>query len=150
LEIAAKALADHYAALETFVTDPASPAILSKFLLDFSDAIEHDDTSYDMADRLCADDRPRQLSERTLTLCRRLDEIRLSRHDLVNCFDLVLGSGITAMFLRSDRTASMFEQASMRFTSNPGREILFAAKTIGFGVSAADVFEPSAMADAFA
>jgi len=130
LRTANKCLTEHYGALEKFVNDPASPIMLCEFILAYSDAIHDEGAAGNIARRFCDDEAVKPPTGQALDVMRELDGLRNSRKDLVETFDIAVGAGITAMFLRWNSTAALFEKAATRFTTNPGREIAVAAKIV--------------------
>jgi hypothetical protein len=130
LRVAAKALGAHYDALEKFTSDPAVSDNLRQFVLDFSDAVTDEGVARVIAQRICSDDPPPTPSAAAAEITSEVDELRRTRRDLIPLFDAIIGNGITAMFHQWDSTAAMVETALQKFTANPGREIVVAAKAV--------------------
>jgi hypothetical protein len=130
LKVAAKALTAHYDALEKFAADPAVSDTLKQFVLDFSDAVTDEVVACLIAERICSDDPLPTPSAATAEITSEIDELRRTRRDLVPLFDAIIGNGITAMFHQWDSTAAMIETALQKFTANPSREIVVAAKAV--------------------
>ena len=83
-----------------------------------------------MVHRICSNDPLPSPSTAANEVMAEVDDLRQTHKDLIQFFDIILGAGLTAMFLQWDSTAAMYETASQKFTSNPSREIAVAAKAV--------------------
>jgi hypothetical protein len=131
LRSAATALRDHYRALEAFVDDPDAPAILSEFLLDFSDSIDGENVAIDISSATTPGGRaPPPLSPLYIEIVNSVDRLRDQRMDLLAFFDLAISAGMTAAFFRRDKTREIDQATIDKSGKNPGHDIAFASTLV--------------------
>jgi hypothetical protein len=133
---AADLLETHARSLEAFLDDPASPVILKRLLLTFSDA---------MADRAIVEklgewaasrpfDQPIE-SEEATEVQASLEALRGLRPALVENFTTTVLTAATGASLRWPESAALFSRAFPRMIGTPKRDIAIAvtATRLGFG-----------------
>lgn len=128
LRLAAELLEHHYAALEKFLSDPASPAHLRDFLLWLSDTSSDSGAAKKLIAHVATAIDSGRVPEPDANFSRSLADLRAHRPDLVDAFEEALSNGLMATFLRWERTAEIFNDLAPRLTANPKAEMAVAAK----------------------
>lgn len=124
----AHALEQHYAELEKFMKDSASPELLKLLLISFSGSISDRKTACDFVRRYASHD-AKALSPITQVVLQELEGLRGHRPALAASFERSLGFGFVAMLLRWTETAEVYSLAASQIVSDRYKEIDFAAST---------------------